>query len=76
MLVRIWHQEPAAVMGLLQAILAAAVTFGLDLNDQQLGMTMAVLSAAQAIAVRCNVRPHRPNADHDDGVDDPALVRT
>lgn len=59
MITRIWQNEPALVLGVVQAVLAATVTFGLDLTDEQLAALVAVIAAIQAVAVRRNVQPHR-----------------
>lgn len=59
MITRMWQGEPALVLGVVQAVLAATVTFGLELSDEQLAALVAVIAAVHAVAVRRNVEPHR-----------------
>lgn len=51
--------EPALVVGVLQAVLALAVSFGLDLSADQVGGIMAVSAAVLAVLVRSRVTPTR-----------------
>lgn len=56
-----WHLgEPAALVGLLQAILALAITFGLHLSIEQVGAIVAVAAAMGGIIVRQQVAPIPP----------------
>lgn len=48
----ILSKEPAVLVGLVQAILALAVSFGADLTSEQVGSIMAVTSALLALLVR------------------------
>jgi hypothetical protein len=48
----ILSKEPAVLVGLVQAVLALAVSFGLDLTPEQVGAIMAVTSALLALLVR------------------------
>jgi hypothetical protein len=49
--------EPALVIGLLQAVIAVAVSFGLHLSPEQVGALVALLAAAGAVFVRRQVTP-------------------
>jgi len=53
------RNEPALVVGVLQAVLALAVSFGLDLSADQVGGIMAVSAAVLAVLVRSRVTPTR-----------------
>jgi hypothetical protein len=50
-------QEPAVYGGLVAAVIAAAVTFGLHLSTEQIGAIMAVVTIALGFLVRANVTP-------------------
>ena len=50
-------QEPAVYGGLVAALIAAAVTFGLHLSTEQIGAIMAVVTIALGFLVRANVTP-------------------
>ena len=56
MLARI-RTEPALIAGLVQAILALAIAFGLDLTPVQVGAILAVTAAVLAVVVRSQVTP-------------------
>lgn len=45
-------REPATVMAVIQAILALALSFGLDLSTQQIGAIMAVAAAVLGLVTR------------------------
>lgn len=51
------RNEPALAAGVLQAVLALAVTFGLDLTVEQTGAIVAVAAAVLALVVRSKVSP-------------------
>lgn len=55
--------EPALVAGIVQAVLAVAVAFGLPLTDAQQGTIMALSAAILAVIVRKNVTPTAGAAD-------------
>jgi hypothetical protein len=55
--------EPAVFLGLVQAILAVLVSFGLDLSSQQVGGLVALSAAGTAFLVRQNVAPIARPAD-------------
>ena len=52
-----WSKEPAVWVGLLQAVLALAVGFGLDITEEQLALSLAVAAAVSAVVVRSRVSP-------------------
>lgn len=52
--------EPAVVAGVVQAVLACAVAFGLPLNDAQQGTVLALSAAILALFVRQRVTPYTP----------------
>lgn len=49
--------EPAVIAGLVQAILAAVVAFGLHLTDAQVAGILGVTAAVLALFVRSQVVP-------------------
>jgi hypothetical protein len=51
------NNEPAVIVGLVQAGLALAVSFGLGLTVEQLGAIVAVVAAASAVLLRQRVSP-------------------
>lgn len=61
MLARI-RQEPALVIGIVGALIALGVSFGLELSPEQIGSVMAVVSAGLAFVTRSQVSPVSPDA--------------
>jgi hypothetical protein len=53
----IFGREPAAIAAFVQAILALAVGFGLDLSTEQMGLLMAVVTLGLGLIVRQVVTP-------------------
>ena len=49
--------EPALVAGVVQAVLALLLAFGVPLSDEQVGAILALSAAVLAVAVRQNVTP-------------------
>ena len=49
--------EPALVAGVVQALLALLLAFGVPLSDEQVGAIIAVSAAVLAIVVRQRVTP-------------------
>jgi len=45
-------KEPALIVGFLEAVLALAVAFGLDLDAGQVGAIMSVVTASLALLLR------------------------
>lgn len=56
MLARI-RNEPALVIGAVQAILALVIAFGFDLSNEQVGAILAVTAALLALVTRSRVTP-------------------
>ena len=54
----LWGREPALILGLVQAGLALAIGFGLNLSGDQVALIMAFSSALVAVIVRQNVTPN------------------
>jgi len=50
-------REPAAILAALQAILALAVGFGLNLTTEQMSLIMAASSAILGVIIRQSVVP-------------------
>lgn len=50
-------REPALILGLIQAVLALAIGFGLDISPEQFGLIMAASAALAAVIVRSQVTP-------------------
>jgi hypothetical protein len=55
--VDIFNREPALILGEVQAILALAITFGLDLSVEQVGAILAASAAVLAVVTRQKVTP-------------------
>lgn len=53
----IFGREPALIAGLVNAVLALLITFGMHLTNEQVGAIMAVVNIALALLVRQNVTP-------------------
>ena len=49
--------EPAVIAGIVQAVLALVVAFGLELTQEQVGSILAVTAAVLALFVRSQVTP-------------------
>lgn len=54
----LWGREPALVLGVIQAGLALAVGFGLNLDGQQVALIMAFSAAVLSLVVRRKVTPN------------------
>lgn len=54
---RLWGREPALILAAAQAILALAVTFGLDLTVEQTGAILAAAAAILGVITRSRVTP-------------------
>lgn len=55
---RAWKLEPVLVLGAVQAILALAVAFGLDLSAEQVGAIVAASAAVLSVVTRTQVTPN------------------
>jgi hypothetical protein len=53
----IFGREPALIIGLVEAVLALVLAFGLNLSPEQIGGIMAVTTALLAVVVRQVVTP-------------------
>ena len=53
----LWGREPAMVVAFVQATLVLAITFGLDLNDEQVGAILTVTALALGLVTRSQVSP-------------------
>lgn len=51
------RREPALVAGVVQAVLALLVAFGVGLSPEQVGAVLAVTAAVLALLVRGRVSP-------------------
>lgn len=54
----IWKREPAMFYGVVNAVIALAVSFGLDLKPDQIGALLAVTSALLALLTRSQMTPN------------------
>ena len=52
------QEEPALFYGLVNALIALAISFGLQLNNAQIGAVMAVVAIVLAILTRTAVTPN------------------
>ena len=50
-------REPALIIGVVQAIVALAVGFGLDVTEEQVGLILAATAAVLAFVTRSQVTP-------------------
>ena len=53
----VFGREPALFLGMIAAILAVAMGFGLDISAEQLGLIMAGVVAVVSFCVRQSVTP-------------------
>ena len=63
------RREPALVAGLVQAVLALLVAFGLDLTGEQTASILAVTAALLAVLTRAQVTPYVDVLEHRDGTE-------
>lgn len=63
-----WRREPAVIVGVVQAIIALAVSFGFDLSTEQVGAILAVTAAVLALVTRSQVTPTARPVKPDDPV--------
>lgn len=54
---RLWKNEPAALLAAVQALLALAISFGLGLSNTQVGAIMAAAAAMLGLVTRSRVSP-------------------
>ncbi len=55
-------REPAVLLGLVQAVLALVLSFGLHITEEQMGAILAVTAFVLAIVTRQAVTPLPPKA--------------
>lgn len=55
--------EPAVVAGVVQAVLALLLAFGVPLTQEQMGAILAVTAAVLALVVRSQVTPTGKHVD-------------
>lgn len=53
----IFGREPALILGLVNAIIAVAVGFGLAISPEQVGLINAAVAALLSVVVRSRVSP-------------------
>ena len=53
----LWGREPALILGALQAVIALAISFGLNLSPEQVGAILAASAAVLAVVTRSQVSP-------------------
>lgn len=53
----LWGREPAAVLAFVQAVVALAVAFGLDVTPEQVGAVTATTALALGLLTRSRVTP-------------------
>jgi len=51
------NTEPAVIVALVSAVIALAVSFGLDLSTEQVGAIMAVVTIVAGLVTRSKVTP-------------------
>ena len=59
----LWGREPALILGAVQAVLALALAFGLDLSVEQTGAILAATAAVLAVVTRSQVTPVKGPGD-------------
>lgn len=60
---RLWYEEPAAVVGCVQALIALAIAFGIPLTSTQVGAILAAVAAIGALVTRSQVSSTRALRD-------------
>lgn len=53
----LFGREPALILGAINAILAVAVGFGLDISPEQVGLLNAAVAGILSVIVRSKVSP-------------------
>lgn len=51
------NREPVLIIAAIEAVLALAIGFGLDISAEQLGLIVAAATAVMAVFVRSQVTP-------------------
>lgn len=52
-----FHREPALILAAVQAAIALAIGFGVDISPEQFGLIMAFCAAVLGLIVRQRVSP-------------------
>jgi hypothetical protein len=52
-----WNREPALILAAVQAVLAVAIGFGLDVTPEQLSLILAATAAVLGLITRSRVEP-------------------
>lgn len=63
----ILNREPALIVGAVNALIALAVGFGLDIESEQIGLINAAVAAVLSFVVRRQVSPVGRGPSDDDG---------
>lgn len=53
----IFGREPAVIIGVIQALIALGIGFGLELSPEQVGSILAATAAVLALVTRSQVTP-------------------
>lgn len=53
----LFNREPALILGIVGAVIALAVGFGLNISDEQTGLIMAAVVALLSVVTRSQVSP-------------------
>lgn len=53
----LWNREPAAILAVIQTVLALVIAFGTDLSVEQVGAILAVSAAVLGLITRSVVTP-------------------
>ena len=59
----IFNREPALILAAVQAILAVAIGFGLDVTTEQLALILAASAAILGVVTRSQVTPTGASED-------------
>jgi len=54
----LWGREPAAIIAVIQALIALGIGFGLNLSGEQFGLIMAASAAVIGLVTRSQVQPY------------------
>ncbi|GAB3952585.1 hypothetical protein GCM10029976_091060 [Kribbella albertanoniae] len=68
----IWKREPALILGVVQAIIALAVSLGFGLSTEQVGAILAVSAAVMALVTRSQVTPTAKEPEPEPPAEPPA----
>lgn len=53
----LWNREPALIIGVVTALIALAVGFGLDVTQEQVSLIVAAVAAILSLVTRSQVSP-------------------